>query len=113
MQTNAGYSQLRTPITDIVTEYLTMGPDEKNFVEAHSDFISAELVFRQAFDEFLLQTFQNDFIKAGGNGFADNKLLAIRKARQEYAQKNKAIFEDPEVLALIEKKRRQTNATPG
>lgn len=95
----------RTVWTDLDAERAEMSPTERAFVEQDTEYQRADYDLQTAFQAFIQGMFRDDFLRTDSKGFAEKKLLALKVARKEYHRQNDGIWDDPEIKALIEKKR--------
>lgn len=95
----------RTVWTDLDTERADMTTAERTHVEQDGEYRQADYDLQTAFQGFLQSKFRDEFLTFDTRGLAEKKLLALKVARKSYHAANDGIMDDPEVKALIEKKR--------
>lgn len=96
---------MRTPFTDMDAEKATMSPEEVAFVAADSDFQKADAEYKTALYQHMETVFRDEFLRVDAQGLAEKKLLAMKMARERYKRNADTVMNDPEVQALIAKKR--------
>lgn len=96
---------VRTVWTDLDAERTEMTAGERLFVEQDKEYQQADYALQAAFQTFLQGMFRDDFLKTDTKDLAGRKLLALRVARKGFEKQNDGIMDDPEIKALIEKKR--------
>lgn len=101
--------QMRTAWTDLKVERESLTDGERTFVMNDPDYQKSHAELNDAFYGFLQHMLGNDFINAGNHGFVEKALLDLKTARRQYQKENDGVLNDPEVQALIEKKRRAKN----
>lgn len=100
---------IRNVWTDLDTERAEMTTAERDFVEKDKEYQNADYTLQVAFQAFLQSKFRDDFLSSDTKNLAEKKLLALKVARKGYEKENDDVLNDPEVKALIEKKRGKSN----
>jgi len=78
------FNSYRTVFNDITDEWNTCSEEERKFIEQDQEYVSANVIYSQQFNAFLLDQFGLQFCNSKYGTSAEKVLVALRNARGRF-----------------------------